>query len=189
MQELLHCWLASRHVLGIPGWGTLRVSNLEPEIDFVNKQINPPKQQVFFTDEVLPADKTFYQWLASVQTTDETTAIRRFNDFIAELKDNLQKTGTAVLPGIGVFRNTETDQPAFSQNESSSNQLLAIHAEKIMRHQESFNVLQGDMDNTSLEAVQHIDIFSEEKAQDNWWIAALILFAAGALAILFYYLS
>lgn len=189
MHELLHTWLASQHVLGIPGWGTLHIITTTPEIDFVNKQINPPQQQIDFKEETPQADKKFYQWLASALDTDEITAIRRYNDFITDTKDQLLRTGSAILPGIGLFQNTEASGLLFKQQEPDFDMFPTIRAEKIMRHQESFNVLQGDMDYTSLEAVQHLEFPSEATEKNNWGITALILFAAGALAILYYYMS
>lgn len=189
MHELLHNWLASQHVLGIPGWGTLRAVTTNPEIDFINKQITPPQQHIDFIEGVPQADKNFYQWLAVALETDETTAIRRFNDFVSDVKEKLQLSGSVVLPGIGVFENTETAKPSFIQQQASANLFTAIRAEKIMRHQDSFNVLQGDTENTSLEVVQQFDSTFEETEAEKWWVTALFLFAAGIITILFYYLS
>ncbi len=189
MEELLRGWLASQHRLDMPGLGTLQIDTTAAQLDFANKCINPPVQQIVFADNTIKTDKNFYQYLSHNLHIDETNAIIQFTDFVTAITNRLEKNGTANLMGIGEFSTDQNKKKSFQPYQSTFQPYTALSAEKILRHNENFEVLQGDVANNSSNASDEIEHTSGELFEDNWWIAALILFAVGASAILFYYLN
>ena len=189
MEEILQCWLASQHRLALPGLGTLQMDTAAVELDFINKRITPPVQQIIFAEGSIKADKNFYQYLANSLHTDETNAIIQFTNFVTELTNKLYQDGTTALKGIGEFTNDKDNRASFQPYQFAFESYSILSAEKILRHQESFDVLQGDMANNSTNAAWELEQGSNEQIEDKWWVGALILFAVGAIAILFYFLT
>lgn len=189
MEELLQGWLASQQKLALPGLGTLQIDTTAAELDFISKRINPPVQEIVFADSIIKADKNFYQYLSNGLHVDETSAIVQFTDFVTDITNKLDADGAAKMKGIGEFYTGHDKKTSFLPYRFTFKSMNPLTAEKILRHKESFDVLQGDVANNSSNAAWEIEHASDEQTEERWWIAALILFAVGAITILYYFLT
>jgi hypothetical protein len=185
MQQLIHAWFARNGEVHLPGVGHLTRMTNQPTIDITNKVIQPSSFKIVFSTDSIPAEKKFYYWLSKCLDIDETSAIRRFNDYISDGIRLIEQNTEWVLPGLGVFKKGSDGLLVFYEQAFYQAQFQALTAERVIRQDEKYVVLQGENE-TNSDFVLAEGIANEEK--DNWWVHAIILLVLGVACILFYHL-
>lgn len=187
MRNVLYNYLILNNRLAIPGVGVFTVEQVPARLDFVNKTLLAPLSVIRFSlENINAADRQFYQFLARTLRVDETTAIRRFNDFAFDLKNDLATTGHAELPGIGKLIKAFSNTYTFHAENMDEEFFPEISVERVIREKTSHTILVGEAEKTSDEM---LEILSDRSASNRWWIYAIILGVLGIGLITYYYLT
>jgi nucleoid DNA-binding protein len=186
MNNAVRKFLALHHHLALPGIGNFSVEMVPAQIDIANRTILPSSMQINFSNEKLPAEKLFYNFLARELNIDETQAVRRFTDFTAQLQSDLQEDKPVVLKGIGELKKQTTNVINF-QSEELPQYYPALTAERVIRKNAVHTIKVGEQEKTSDEMQTALNIRKETVYEERWWMPAVIFAVIGILGIVYYY--
>jgi len=187
MYKAVRKFLALNHHLALPGIGNFSVEIIPAQIDIANRTILPSSTQIQFSNEKLPAEKLFYNFLARELNIDETQAVRRFTDFTTQLQSDLQENKPVVLKGIGELKKQTANVINF-QSEQLPQYYPALTAERVIRKNAIHTIKVGEQEKTSDEMQTALNSQKEIVHEERWWIPAVILALIGILGIAYYYL-
>jgi len=187
MYKAVRKFLALNHHLALPGIGNFSVEIIPAQIDIANRTILPSSTQIQFSNEKLPAEKLFYNFLARELNIDETQAVRRFTDFTTQLQSDLQENKPVVLKGIGELKKQTANVINF-QSEQLPQYYPALTAERVIRKNAIHTIKVGEQEKTSDEMQTALNSQKEIIHEERWWIPAVILALIGILGIAYYYL-
>ena len=186
MYKAVRKFLALNHHLALPGIGNFSVEIIPAQIDIANRTILPSSTQIQFSNEKLPAEKLFYNFLARELNIDETQAVRRFTDFTTQLESDLQENKPVVLKGIGELKKQTANVINF-QSEQLPQYYPALTAERVIRKNAIHTIKVGEQEKTSDEMQTALNSQKEIVHEERWWIPAVILALIGILGIAYYY--
>lgn len=181
MFNLLYKYLVLYNYVNIPGVGHFTIEKQPARLDIDAKIIHAPIFVVKYKHETDSADKAFYNFIAGEMNIDVVDAIRQFQDFAFQLKNNIKSGKVAELPCFGTLK-MERDEVKF------------LPDPVLKEYYPSLNV-----DDASLSAINDVIVDDEEQmnsvdetaedypAKSYWWLYALILAIAGIGAIVYYY--
>ncbi|MFZ1799186.1 MAG: hypothetical protein WAU24_04925 [Chitinophagaceae bacterium] len=204
MHEILIRYLGKHKNFNLPGIGRFELVSEMASLDFVNKTIYPPKQQIVFhpekkvnsgalaqpvkneTQAFLNDNKNnFPGFLSRHLNMPESSALSEFEQYAGFVRSTLEKNGVYELNGIGSLQQNE--KGIYLDNAFSTEKFYEpLHAEQVIRENATHSVRVGEEEKTSeqMKEFLHRDI-----KKDNWWIAAVILAVAGIAAIAYYYMG
>jgi hypothetical protein len=145
-----------------------------------NKVIHAPISVIKFKDETEVADKAFDSFLAEELNIDVVEAIRQFQNFSHELKNNVTSKKLVALPAFGSLE-LVGDQFAFRGDTDTQTYYPAISTEKALEYKE---MLSDEDQQASDDLIEHEEVSA---GRSYWWLYALILTLLGAGAIAYYY--
>ncbi|MER3498169.1 MAG: hypothetical protein C4308_05780 [Chitinophagaceae bacterium] len=167
MFEQLHAYLVKNKKLALPGLGTVSILYTPAKTDFPSRSILPPLWTVQFQQGNDAAARKLYTWLSQVFSISEREAVIRLNDFVYNLKKNIESGTVVEWSSVGTFKKTlsgisfEPQQPA--------NFLQPVPAEKIIRENADQTMLVGEQEKTSTQMAEILHP-AEEKRTMQWWI-------------------
>src|SRR6476619_2179141 len=85
----LYQYLILHKELHLPGVGTFLYEKKPAYIDITEKMVHPPGYSILFGQNNSIPPKSFFNWLGSKLNTSERDAVRRFNDFLYDLRNQL----------------------------------------------------------------------------------------------------
>jgi nucleoid DNA-binding protein len=180
MFHLLYKYFVLYDYVNIPGVGHFSVERHPAKIDVDNNIIHAPESTIKYKNETDVADKGVYSFLAEELNIDVVEAIRQFQDFSHELKNNVTSKKLVALPAFGSLE-LVGDQFAFSGDTDTQTYYPAISTEKALEYKE---MLSDEDQQASEELLEHEE---ETATRSYWWLYALILTLLGAGAIAYYY--
>jgi CCDC81-like prokaryotic HU domain 1 len=186
MHNAVRKFLTLNHHLALPGIGNFIVEIIPAHIDIANRTILPSSTEIKFSNEKLPAEKFFFNFLARELSTDELQAVRMFTDFTSHLQSDLQENKPVVLKGIGELKKETTNVINF-QSEILPQYYPALTAERVIRKNATHTIMVGEQEKTSDEMQTALNLQEEFIREERWWIPAAILAAIGILGIAYYY--
>lgn len=186
MYQYLYKYFALHKKLAIPGIGTFAVENENPGIDFAEKLIYPSKQHIIYKADNTVPERKLFNFLAAHLQTDEVNAIRKFNDYAVDLKEELNANGTVILPGIGKLMMQIYNSYTFKEEERISF-FTSLPAERVIRKNAEHFIRVGEEERTSTEMQEQLN--HEHVKKDIWWLYALVLGIIGFAAIAYNYFA
>lgn len=185
MYPELYSYLIYNKSLHLPGIGSFILNRKPAEADFINKCIHPPVFSVVLqTGNEKPSSK-FYTWLAATFNISEKEAIIRFNDFVFDLKKQVNDGVKIDWKGVGSISKGLGDTFRFT-NEDMNPVLQPVYAEKIIREKAEHAVLVGERERTSAEMTELLSNTGTKKSY--WWVLPLSI-ALLAFMFIGWYLS
>lgn len=178
-------FLALHHHVALPDIGNFVVETVPAQIDFTNRSITSAQNKIVFTNKKMPAEKKFYDFLASELNINEVDAIRAYTDFTSRLHDNLYNNQPVYFKGIGTL--VKQSSAITFQPEPMPEYFPELIAERVIRKNIAHTVRVGEDEKTSDEMQAALNKPQTAK-KESWWLAASILGAIGVAAILIYYL-
>ncbi len=175
----------------MPGIGTFGVEQVPATMDFENKKLTPPTQNIKIESYEIATDTySLYNYLAKELGVNESEAARRFQEFTHDIEKQIAASGTLLLPGIGNIRKefsgyvidaeTESKQVLpdlwITKTQAATTSLMDVYAQV----QPSI-IKQSNFDGNSEKLV------AKEK-EDYWWVIAIVLAIMGLGALLYYYI-
>ena len=186
MYKAVRKFLALHHHLALPGIGNFTLEKTSAQIDIGNRVIMPPITQVKFSNEKLPAEKFFYNFLAHELNTDEVQAVRLFTDFTTQLQSDIQQDKPVVLKGIGELKKQTTNVIQF-QSEILPGYYPPLTAERVIRKNATHLIKVGEQEKTSDEMQTALNVKETRVHEERWWIPAAIFAFIGIIGIAYYY--
>jgi hypothetical protein len=187
MMDILNSYLVQHKSISIPGLGTLYVEDIPAQSDFTNRQVIAPSYQYRFDKYFDAPDKDFFSWLALQKSIPDFEAIKQYNEFAYELRNNIRTKETASWQHVGVFKKDEHGEILFESFNKARNILPPAIAERVIHKNAQHSILVGDIEKTNLEMTEilHDDGLPVIKKQ-SWWLYAVII-AAVAICVIFFY--
>ena len=179
MYEALYQYFIQHKKLAVPGVGTFLLERIPAVNDFVNKQIHPPFYSVTLQAYADTPSFNFFKWLAEAFHISDHDAIIRFNDFVFDLKKQINDGSIIEWNGMGTISKSFSGEMKFAPS-SEPGLEKPVAAEKVIREKSEHMVRVGEDQKTSAEMAERRNIPVAKKSR--WWIAALV---AGLLALLF----
>lgn len=179
MYEELYRYFIQNKKLALPGIGTLLLERKPAESDFVNKQINPPSYSVVFQAVSDSPSLKFFKWLGAAFLISDHAAIIRFNDFVFDLKKQINDGNKINWEGLGTLNKGLAGEVKFTPAAISVIE-NPITAEKVIREKAEHFVRVGEDERTSVEMTELLS--KTEVKKSSWFLFAI---AAVLLSLMF----
>lgn len=191
LYELFYKYLILNGRASMPGIGTFGVEQVPATMDFENKRLTPPTQNIKIESYEIATDTySLYNYLAKELGVNESEAARRFQEFTHDIEKQIAANGTLLLPGIGNIRKefsgyvidaeTESKQVLpdlwITKTQAATTSLMDVYA-----NVQPSIIKQSNFDGNSEKLV------AKEK-EDYWWVIAIVLAIMGLGALLYYYI-
>jgi hypothetical protein len=152
----------------LPGIGNLELAYTPAQYDFGSRHIKAPRETVLFIASS-PYDNHFNEFSAISQL----------------IKDELDKTGTVNITGLGSFSKDNSGSIQFEALPPNDDFLQTVAAEKVIHTDAEHTILVGDKETTNIVMNEY---YSEETAEikSKWWIPAVVLGAIAIAALVIY---
>jgi hypothetical protein len=183
MFEVLNSYLVQNKSISIPGLGTIYVDRIPARYDFVNRAILPPAYQFRFDKYFDAPDKEFFTYLATEKKVADFEAIKIYNEWAYDFRNRIRSEQTVTWEGVGVLQQDASGEILFESLAVLQDEILPVHAEKIVRENAAHTMLVGDKETNTMEMTEY---FQEEESSGKGkvWLIALIV-AIIAIALLF----
>ncbi len=190
MFDILYKYLILHGQLSIPGIGVFVLERDAAKVDVVNKLLHPPLTNIKFKAQHAVAERHLYDYIAAETKMDVVDAIKVFQDFSFDLKNEVQQKKWVELPEVGILTQGVRDEIKFKSAGVLKEYFPAVTADKI-----SFAEAESAVAATASEPAvvypteEKVSVYEEEekKPRDFWWLYALILALIGGGAIFYYY--
>jgi hypothetical protein len=179
MYEALYQYFILHKQLSLPGIGTFLLEKKSAHNDFVNKQIYPPAFSVSLNSSGNPSSVNFFKWLAGALHISDHDAIIRFNDFLFDLKKQINEGSTIEWHGVGTLSKGLAGETIFAPaiNPAVEKPVAAV---KVIREKAEHMVRVGEDQKTSAEMTE---MLNKPAMIRSWqWVTA---FVVGIIALLF----
>lgn len=185
MEATFSKYLFLYHGLSLPEVGDFTIARKPASLDFINKQLHPPLQEIIFSPAASQeADERLYKFIASAENISEIDAIFLVSKTAKKIRYDLQQNNSAVLAGIGTLYKNESGV-SFNAEINNTPYFETIIAERVLRDDAEHTLLVGEQEKKSSE--MH-ELFGHEEKHEKWWIAALVLAVFAIAMIALYYL-
>jgi nucleoid DNA-binding protein len=184
MYQYIHKYFALHKTVSLPGIGSFTVETQNAKLDFIEKTLRAPVYNIRY-NKYDKADENFYLFLSKETGVDETDAYGNFNNFLQQLKDELERERVVILEGIGTLTKNALGY-SFVASETVQKYFPDLHAERIIREDAQHTVMVGERERTSAEMHKHFQ--NRDVKEEKWMVSALILGVIGVAAIVIYYL-
>lgn len=183
VEQVVH-YLSFRKQVSLQGIGTFSVEHLPARLDFPNRMLYAPEFVLHFSPVAKEQDEEFSQWMQQQSGLDSATARQKLLQFSEDFQQSLSETGTATLPGVGVFTRDEQKNLQFSSLFETVS-AAPVRAEKIIRKNTLHSVRVGEEEKTSEEMTELLS-GTKRKTLNLWWVLAVALFLSALIAILYF---
>jgi nucleoid DNA-binding protein len=184
MYEELYQYLLQHNSLSLPGIGTFLLERKSAELDFVNKQVNPPFYKIsMLSKSTVPTNKQF-TWLANTFQISNEEATQRFNEFVENMKSQLVGGDTINWKGVGTLNKTVGGGIKFYTSNDYANVEEPVPAKKIIRERSEHKIRVGEDERTSSEMNEILHHQDEKK--NYWWAYAAAIALIGTIFIGWY---
>jgi hypothetical protein len=194
LYELFYKYLILNGKASMPGIGTFAIEQVAATMDFENKKLNPPTQNVILESNDIATDTySFYNYIANELNVNESEAARRFQEFTHGIQKQVSNDGDLLLHGIGKLRKNQFDIGYILEAETESKQVLPdLWITKTQAADTSLlDVYSTAQPSIIKRAKIDGDGFAHttiSEKQDYWWVFAIIIAIMGLGALLFYYI-
>ena len=186
MDQYLLKYFSINSSLALPGIGSFYIETNPATLDFVNKTLHAPVTEIVYSDEANPGDEKLYSFISNESGLSKAEAGNRINQFVQQIKLQLE-TGRAIeLHGIGTLIQKE-ESYFFTPALTGKNFFPGVTAERVIRQHAEHNVRVGEDNKTSTE--MHIQLAQQEVKEERWWIAAIVLAFIGIAVIVYHYFT
>lgn len=185
MQDTLYEFLVINKQLSLPGVGTICLRQNSSQLDFTNRQFDPPSFFFIIESKEDKPSKKFFEWLLSSYGISEWDAVRYLNDFSFSIRNKISETGEMNWENVGVFKRDETGNLKLESPPVALPNLQPVHGEKVIREKFEHTVLVGEQEKSSVEMEEY---FAEAAPRKNYgWIVAVVVTILAVMFIGWYF--
>jgi len=176
MFDILYRYLIRNRQISLSGIGTLSVQ-VRPSIsEFVDRTFLPPVYSFVFEPGKETSSRKLFSWLAAAFNITERQAVIRFNDFLFDLKRELEAGNEITWQGVGSLRKGLTGEISLDAVKKDLIFQQPVIAAKVMRENAEHIVLVGEREKTSTEMTEILLAPSPiEEKRSYWWVWPLAI--------------
>lgn len=178
MYPELYQYLLQHKKLPLPGIGTFVLERKPASIDFPNKLMYAPGYSFALQSSAFIPSGSFFNWLGAVLGISQMDAVIKFNDFVFDMKKQVERGDTVNWHGVGSFRKGLGGEIKFTADTIIGEK--PVPAAKVLRERAEHTVRVGEEEKTSAEMTEMLTQPQEKRSY--WWAYAL---AIGLLALVF----
>lgn len=185
MVQLIKTYLLQNKSISIPGLGTIYVERTPAQADFVNRQLLPPAYHFRFDKYFDAPGKDFFTFLAARSRVEDFEAIKIYNEWALQLRNNIGSQEYTDLQGVGALKRDDSGDIIFEPASPQQTFHLPVPAERIIRSNARHTMIVGDREVTNVEMSDYLQESARKK--NKWWIYAAIIAAAALIAIFIHF--
>ena len=175
MFESLYRYLIKYRQVDLPGIGAI-VIQVQPVVAvFVNRSFLPPVYSFVFQQARETSSKKLFSWLGGVFNITEREAVIRLNDFVFDLKKQLEAGRIVTWSGVGSLQKGNGGEIRFHAFKKELDFPGAVVAEKLIRGNAEHTMLVGELEKTSTEMTEFLLNPPAEEKRSYWWIGPLAI--------------
>ena len=193
MYPFLYKYFLVNKKVGIPSLGSFSLQEIPASLDFVKGILRAPQSKIIFTNsEADVIDKNLFIYLGREMQVEEWQVAKKFQEFTAAIKHNIESNKSVELPGIGKLQKgfddelvfiADTDATIIPSTDIKFNNTNDTRANLVELYSTGENlILTEETEDDKLEMI------IKHKEEDYWWVYALILALMGVGALLYYYI-
>jgi hypothetical protein len=180
MYAELYRWLILNKQLSLPGIGLFEIERKSATGDFVNRQMIAPSYAITMHKKAGQPSSTFFKWLGSALSLSERDAVIRFNDFLFELKKQINNNDSIEWNGVGRLNKGLAGEIKFLPVGVITLE-NPVAAEKVIRRKAEHTVRVGAVEKTAAEMEEMLGTASTKRSY--WWITPLVIILLAAALI------
>jgi nucleoid DNA-binding protein len=196
MYELIYKFLIKYRTIDLPGIGTFTLRVQPAQSRFVDQSFLPPKYYVAFeqdhavddvdareqgavTQERIAPSRKLFSWIADNYGLTDKEAIIRFNEFLFELRKELDAGKKIVWSGIGTLEKDAGGEIKFNGDKNALPWLQQTVAKKVIRENAEHTMLVGETEKTSAQMSEILlNPRSIKDKRAYWWVWPLAVIIA-----------
>ena len=196
MYELLYKFLVKYKTIDLPGVGTFTLRVQPAQSRFVDQTFLPPTYNFAFeqdrivthmdaheqdtvTQKRITPSRRVFSWIAVNYGLTEREAVIRFNDFLFELKKELDAGKKIVWSGIGTLGKDAGGEIKFNSDKNELPWLQQTFAKKVIRENAEHTMLVGETEKTSAQMSEILlNPRSVKDKRAYWWVWPLAVIIA-----------
>lgn len=181
----LYQYLLQHKKIAFPGIGTILLERSPAQADFPNRQLLAPVYSFSFQSAAPVPPGRFFSWLGAVLGISQMDAVVRFNDFVFDLRKQVEKGHTIQWQGVGEIRKGLAGEIRFKPHVPA---VVAgpVPAQKVLREKAVHTVRVGEDEKTAAEMEQFL---SRPVAKRSYWWAWAVVLGIPALIFTGWYFS
>jgi len=184
MFQTLYLFLIRHKQISLPGIGVISLQPISAKIKFIDREVSSPGYSFAFSPQDRPSTHKLSSWIAHALGTSETEANDRFNEFVDEMKKQLQEGKEIIWSGVGKMSKGLMNEIEFSPEIKKLAFQQPVVAEKVIREHARHVVVVGGREKTASEYAEIIDQTEEGTvARSNWWIWPVALIVLSLIFI------
>lgn len=188
MNAELYQYLILYKQLDIPGIGRFEVEKRSADVDFASRIVNPPLYHISFRQmNIASPPRKFFSWLEHSLNISEMDAVRRFNDFVFDIKNKLMPDNPLHWKGIGTLKKWANGEIMFEPSQKDLPMELPVTAKKVIRGAAEHKIIVGEKERSSAEMMEFLSPANEKRSY--WWAMPLIIAIALFIFIAIYFSS
>lgn len=186
MYNELYKYLILHKQLSLPGIGRFEIEKKPADVDFANRVVNPPEYSISFrqSDTVIPFRKLF-NWLETELNISELEAVKRFNDFVFDMRARLAPDNQLHWEGVGTIKKWLNGEIMYIPDPKKETMESSIPAKKVIREKAQHTITVGEQERTSDEMMEML--FPGEVKRSYWWTVPLIIAIAAFVYIAYHF--
>jgi hypothetical protein len=184
--ELYQYLILHKH-LDLPGIGALVVERRPAQIDITEKIIHPPTFSIGFRQQANSPSKSFFNWIGSKFGISERDAVIRFNDFLFELKKELNNGLSLEWAGVGTISKGLGGDFKMVPLLQHHLPAASIPASKVLRENPEHLVRVGEEERTSSQMREYFYHNGNVGRRPYLWTIALVITILSVIFIGFYF--
>lgn len=183
MYTELYQYLIQYKELPVPGVGTFLLERKPASVDFPNRSIEPPVYTFAMRPVSHMPDQDFFNWLGRLLQIGDRDAVFRFNDFVFDLKKQINDGCSIDWNGVGQLEKKEGGELLFTPVVITHDK--PVIAKKVIRQFAEHTVRVGEDERTSVEMTEMLSQADEKKSY--WWAYAATIALFGVIFIGWYF--
>lgn len=188
MNAELYQYLILHKQLDIPGIGRFEIEKRPADVDFASRVVNPPIYNISFRQMNIAAPpRKFFNWLEGSLNISEMDAVRRFNDFVFDLKNKLTPDNPFHWKGIGTLKKWPNGEIMFDPIQKGLQVELPVIAKKVIRGSAEHKIIVGENERSSTEMIEFLSPADEKRSY--WWAIPLAVAITLFIFIAIYFSS
>ncbi len=178
MFQVLNAYLFQHRSISIPGLGTIYLDVLPANVDVAERTMLPPVYQFRFDKYFDQPDKEFFSYLANQRNMLDFEAIKWYNEFSFNLRNQIRAEEAVNWEGVGVLKKDGSGNILFESASAPAFAMSPVPAMRVVHQDAQHTLVVGDRERTSGEMNE---LLQEDTGRRKvaWWVIAIILAVIG----------
>ena len=177
MLALFYQYLIRHQKVVLPGLGTVMLDRQPAVSDFVEHDFLPPSYTFQWIQASANPPGNFFVWMAHKLQIAEEDAVLRINNFISEVKREINAGKEIVWSGVGVIRRGLDSSIELEPERKVLVFDKKVYGEKVVHEDSSHIIMVGDKEKTSQEMSELLSHPFVKKIQKIQWMKVALIVA------------